>query len=95
MFSEILFWLPEFILSLIPLSRNMPYKIGDRFEKVVNGMPIMQGQVIAVAKDHGVQVLTIEWDDGTRTTGRREDVLSSAHEIHPLAPRLDPSGRHR
>ena len=95
MFAVILGWLVEWLLSwLLPWRWPVPYKIADRFEKLVNGKPIMQGQVVVVAKDHGVQVLTIEWDDGTRTTGKREDVLRSAREIHPLAPRIDRSARH-
>jgi hypothetical protein len=67
--------------------------IGDRFEQLVNGTPMMQGRVVAVVKRRDNQVLTIEWDDGTRTTGSPEDVLRSAREIHPLAPRLDRSAR--
>jgi len=94
MFSAILYWL----LELCFLSRRawpVPYMNGDGFEKLVNGTPIMQGRVVAAMKQCDDQVLTIEWDDGTRTTGSPEDLLRSAREIHPLAPRLDRSARHR
>jgi len=74
------------------------FRVGDRFEKLVNGTPVVQGRVVEVVKREHEQInddriLTIEWDDGTQTTGRSEEVLRSARHIHPLAPRLDRSPR--
>ncbi|PYM91350.1 MAG: hypothetical protein DME04_19595 [Candidatus Rokuibacteriota bacterium] len=71
----------------------MRFELGDRLEQRVNGVPFQQGRVVAVSKEADVQSATVEWDDGTRTTGTREDILRSAVRIHPLARRLERPGR--
>ena len=99
--AELLFWFcGEWIATSLlggAVSRgDFGFRVGDRFEKLVNGVPIVQGRVIGVVKREGEQlnddrILTIEWDDGTQTIGRPEEALRSARHIHPLAPRLDRS----
>jgi hypothetical protein len=97
MFLSVLSWLLEFWLSSWLAKKILPSReqimavtVGDRFEKPASGIPIMQGRVTRIVEEHGVQLLTIDWDDGTRTTGKLEDVLRSSRHIHPLAPRLEP-----
>jgi hypothetical protein len=51
------------------------FRVGDRFEKLVNGVPIVQGRVVGVVKREDEElnhdrILTIEWDDGSQTVGR-------------------------
>ena len=100
MFVTALSWLLEFWLSSWLAKKILPSRaqlmtvtVGDRFEKHASGIPITQGRVTNVVEEHGVQILTIDWDDGTRTTGKLEDMLRSARRIHPLAPRLEPLAR--
>jgi hypothetical protein len=75
---------PEFLLR---------FELGDRLEQRVSGVPFQQGRVVAVSKEADAQSATVEWDDGTRTTGTRENILRCSVRIHPLAPRLERSGR--
>ena len=60
------------------------YTVGGRFEKLVNRIPIVQGRIVSVTNLHDDQIITIEWDDGTIATVLPEEILRSAHEIHPL-----------
>jgi hypothetical protein len=57
-----------------------------------NGVSYQQGRVVHIANEHaidgGAGLITIEWDDGTRTTCPPDDILRSANRIHPLAARL-------
>ena len=64
------------------------YAVGDRFEQRVGDTPIRQSRIVEVDDDHDTQRITVEWDDGTRTTGRPETVLHGTYRIHPLAPRV-------
>ena len=64
------------------------YAVGDRFEKRVADIPTRQCRIVEVDDDHDTKRITVEWDDGTQTTGRPEAVLHATHRIHPLAPPL-------
>jgi len=64
------------------------YAVDDRFEERINDVPTRQCRIVAVDNDHDTKLITVEWDDGSRTSGNPEVVLHAAHRIHPLAPRL-------
>ena len=64
------------------------FEVGERFEQRVNGVPFQQGWIAAVNGQRDHEIITVEWDDGTRMTGQPAHVLRSAKRIHPLAPRL-------
>ena len=53
------------------------FEIGDRVEKRVNNFPMKQGRVIALTEEQDVQILTIEWEDRSRTQSRAADATRS------------------
>jgi hypothetical protein len=98
MLGQLLFWALEvwftsWLGNKVEANGDFGFRVGDRFEKLAHDTPIVQGRVTEVVKLRDDRILTIAWDDGTRTIGRPEDVLRSARHIHPLAPRLDRSPR--
>jgi hypothetical protein len=54
------------------------FEIGDRVEERVNGIPLKQGRVVAIVEEQGVQILTIEWEDRSRTSKKAADAVRSA-----------------
>ncbi len=69
------------------------FEVGERLEQHIGGVPFRQGWVASITTEQEVEFVTVEWDDGTRTRSKAEDVLRSAKRIHPLAPRLERLGR--
>jgi hypothetical protein len=49
------------------------FEIGDRVEdRRKRERPGRRGKVIGIRDEGGVQMLTVEWDDGIRTSGPAE-----------------------